>query len=190
MASSQLTASLDFLTDAAHLLRGAAPETSAHLMRHRADLVSHANVPQHELRQQHVCSACGHIMMPGQGGTRVKLETCKARQGRAAGTRKKASREAPTRTKILTCGRCQRLTKINLAAPEKSVRRRKGTRPAAGQATTTAKKTDLSDAPKKTANATSKQRAKNRKAGLQALLSQQKQEASASSLTLADFMRK
>lgn len=90
----------------------------------------------------------------------------------------------------MTCGRCQRLTKINLAAPEKSVRRRKGTRPAAGQATLTAKKTDLSDAPKKTANATSKQRAKNRKAGLQALLSQQKQEASASSLTLADFMRK
>ncbi|KAF4510949.1 hypothetical protein G6O67_002793 [Ophiocordyceps sinensis] len=168
MTSSQLTASLDFLTDAAHLLRGAAPETSAHLMRHRADLVSHANVPQHELRQQHVCSACGHIMMPGQGGTRVKLETCKARQGRAAGTRKNAS------------------------PPEKSVRRRKGTRPAAGQATTTAtaKKTDLSDAPKKTANATSKQRAKNRKAGLQALLSQQQQQASASSLTLADFMRK
>ncbi|KAM4060104.1 RNAse P rpr2/Rpp21/SNM1 subunit domain-containing protein [Hirsutella rhossiliensis] len=142
MASSQLTASLDFLTDAAHLLRGAAPETSAHLMRHRADLLSHANVPQHELQRQHVCSACGHIMIHGQ-------------------------------------------------APEQAVRRRKGPRLPAAEATTAVTKN--TDASKKTANASSKQRAKNRRAGLQALLSQQQQQqqqSSASSLTLADFRGK
>lgn len=189
MASSQLTATVDFLADAAHLLHSAAPETSAHLMRHRADLLSHANVPQHDLQRQQVCAACGHILVPGQGTT-VKLETRAARRGKAARASTKPPLEAAKRTKVLTCGRCQRLTKIGLAAPERAVRRRKGAKPPAGEATrTTAKKGAPCDASKSTANASSKQRAKSRKAGLQALLSQQQQQQQ-SSLTLASFMGK
>ncbi|RDA89046.1 hypothetical protein CP533_2360 [Ophiocordyceps camponoti-saundersi (nom. inval.)] len=127
MNSDQLAAKVDFLTDAAHLLRGSAPETSAHLMRHRSDLMSLAGVPQPQLQRQHVCSACGHIMIPGKGAL------------------------AQTKAK--------------------------------------AKTTEPLEAPKKSANASSKQRAKDRKAGLQALLSRQ-QPAARSSLTLNDFMRR
>lgn len=182
MASSQLTLSLDFLTDAAHLLRGAAPETSAHLMRHRAQVASHAGVAQHELQQQHVCSACGRIMLPGRGAC-VRLETRRARRKGAA---QPAQRPPPARAKILTCDRCRRRTEIKLAAPEPAVGRREGATAMAKQtdSRTTAKPTES----RKTANASSKQRAKNRKSGLQALLSRQQQ--SPASLTLADFVGK
>ncbi|RCI11764.1 hypothetical protein L249_7148 [Ophiocordyceps polyrhachis-furcata BCC 54312] len=53
MNSDQLAAKVDYLTDAAHLLRSSAPETSAHLMRYRSDLMSQAGVPQPQLQRQH-----------------------------------------------------------------------------------------------------------------------------------------
>ncbi|KJZ80473.1 hypothetical protein HIM_00323 [Hirsutella minnesotensis 3608] len=194
MASAHLTASLNFLTDAAHLLRGTAPETSAHLMRHRADLVSHADATQHELHRQHVCSACGHIMMPGRGTT-VKLEArrprqlSRARKGQVAGGPEKDGTGAQGPSKVISCGRCQRLTKIDLPAPEPPARRKHPRlMPATAQATA-AKEAEAPDAAKKSANASSKKRAKNRKAGLQELLSRQ-QQISTKSLTLADFVGK
>lgn len=186
MASGQLAAGLNYLTDAAHLLRGTAPEASAHLMRHRADLLFHNGLAQHELQRQHVCAACGHIMVPGQETT-LKLEAHKAlrkidRRKQSAGKAERA--QAPCRgpSKALTCGRCRRVTRIGLQAPEPAIRRRAARLPAT-------KKTEAPEAPKVSANASSKKRAKNRKGGLQALLSGQQQK-SASSLTLADFMTK
>ncbi|RDA88465.1 hypothetical protein CP532_6670 [Ophiocordyceps camponoti-leonardi (nom. inval.)] len=178
MNSDQLAAKFDFLTDAAHLLRSSAPETSAHLMRHRSDLMSVAGVPQSQLQRQHVCSACGHIMVPGKGTT-VKLETIRARKRRAKPS------EAQRRFQIITCGRCERPTRIPLDNPGPSTKtaRTKTHSKAKG------KTTEPCEAPKKSANASSKQRAKDRKAGLQALLSRQ-QPNGRSSLTLTDFMKR
>ncbi|PFH55817.1 hypothetical protein XA68_17571 [Ophiocordyceps unilateralis] len=183
MASDQLAAKLRFLTDAAHLLRSSAPETSDHLMRHRSGLMSLAGLFQPQLQRQHVCSACGHIMVPGEG-TVVRLETIRCRKRDAKASAAKASRG---RFKVVTCGRCQRPTRIGLDAPGPT------TKAAIAKAHTKlkakTKTTGPCEAPKTSANASSKQRAKDRKAGLQALLSRQ-QPASAGSLTLADFMRK
>ncbi|PHH73857.1 hypothetical protein CDD80_3530 [Ophiocordyceps camponoti-rufipedis] len=177
MASTELTTRLNFLTDAAHLLHRSAPETSAHLMRHRSNLMSRSGLSQPPLQRQHVCSACGHIMIPGQG-TVIKLETIRSRK---RGSKKPRAKASETRFKVITCGRCQRCTRIALEPPK----------PAKAHTKTKAKAktTDACDTAKKSANASSKKRAKDRKAGLQALLSRH-QPSSTGSLTLADFMKK
>ena len=187
MASAQLATDVNYLTDAAHLLRGTAPEASAHLMRHRADLLFHNGLAQHELQRQHVCAACGHIMVPGQDTT-LKLGTSQTRRKKDVKKQRvgkhleKAGNAAGGPSKALTCGRCHRVTRVGIQAPQPAVRRRIAKLPAA-------KTTEASKVPKVSANATSKKRAKNRKGGLQALLSGQQQK-SASSFTLADFMKK
>ncbi|KAG8426032.1 hypothetical protein J3459_008497 [Metarhizium acridum] len=185
MASDELSAGLNYLTDAAHLLRQTAPETSAHLMRQRDDLMLHNNLTQHEVQRQHVCGACGHIMIPGDK-TLLKLERREIhRLRRRAASQKK--REKPNAassgpTKSISCGHCSRVTTISLPAPEAATRR-KISRASAARKTVPAEPENQ----KMTANASSKKRAKNRKGGLQALLAAQQQK-STSSLSLADFM--
>ncbi|KOS22532.1 hypothetical protein ESCO_001722 [Escovopsis weberi] len=203
-APPELAASLNYLTDAAHLLRTAAPETSAHLMSQRASLLYHHGMAVSETQRQHVCGACGHIMIPGQG-TRITLESKKGRQGRqdrksrkgsghhhhTAKAKQAAAASGPV--KVISCGLCDRATRTCLPAPERATRRRM-TMPKAK------KQVDMVDkrqAPitsaanvtaNVTANASSKKRAKSRKAGLQALLSGQQQRQS-NPLSLADFGR-
>ncbi|QPG97875.1 hypothetical protein C2857_006964 [Epichloe festucae Fl1] len=181
MASQRLAADLDFLTDAAHLLRQTAPETSAHLMRQRADLMYHNGLAQHELHRQHVCDACGHIMIPGQKTT-LKLDGRRSMD--------KAASTGPV--KSITCGHCKRATRISLPAPEAVSRRKTPQAPAIN------KKTNMPVMPvsglhdqkpaSNASNASSKKRAKNRRGGLQALLSGQQQKSS-KSLSLADFVK-
>ncbi|KAJ6439577.1 PAP2 domain-containingprotein [Purpureocillium lavendulum] len=196
MASSghqhQLAKDLDYLTDAAHLLREAAPDASAHLMRHRADLMFHNNLAQHELQRQHVCSACGHIMVPGLDETTMALQRVKtswqAKRKRPNGeTLPRAEEPAAPQgpTKELTCGRCHRITRVGMGPPPAAVRGRVAKASAAKK---TEQPSTAAPAVKPSANASSKKRAKNRKAGLQALLSGQQKPAL--SLSLADFMKK
>ncbi|KYK61240.1 uncharacterized protein DCS_02382 [Drechmeria coniospora] len=193
MASAHIATDLRYLTDAAHLLRNSAPDTAAHLMRHRAGLMSHNNLCQHELQRQHVCSACGNIMVPGQD-TGVRLESSCTRTRRPSGKKtdlRSASKskgvaphssdEGPT--KVLTCGRCHRVTRVNLPAPPSAVRPQ-----ATKKKVKMATESSAASSSKLSTNASSKKRAKNRKAGLQALLSGQQQQSA--SLSLADFMRK
>uniref|UniRef100_L2GFH1 Duf866 domain protein n=1 Tax=Colletotrichum fructicola (strain Nara gc5) TaxID=1213859 RepID=L2GFH1_COLFN len=162
-----LPAHLNFLNDAAHLLRASAPETSAHLMSHHNELMFLNDVEQNDVRRQHVCGACGHIMIPGQGTT-LKMETERAlrKKRRAVKATDSKVRDEVTRSgmrKLFACGNCNTTTKISLP-PAPPV-------PAS-------------------ANSSSKKRAKNRKAGLQALLSQAKTSSSSGrSLSLADFAR-
>ncbi|OAQ61024.1 PAP2 domain-containing protein [Pochonia chlamydosporia 170] len=189
MASDQLSVGLDYLTDAAHILRQTAPETSAHLMLQRNELMFHNHLAQHEVQRQYVCGACGHIMIPGDN-TALVLE---ARQPlnlrkRTASTKgkeqpKSAASGSKGPTKTITCGHCSRVTNISLPAPE-AVTHRRTTRASAIKKTLPVE----SQNQKTTANASSKKRAKNRKGGLQALLSGQQQK-STNSLSLADFMR-
>ncbi|KAF6810584.1 Zinc finger protein ZPR1 [Colletotrichum sojae] len=192
MDVSTLPTHLNFLNDAAHLLRASALETSAYLMNHHNELMFLNDVELSDTRRQHVCGACGHIMIPGQGTT-LKLETEKAFKKRRS-TKAKANApkdEAEQRRgmhKLFTCGHCTHTTKVSFPPPHPVVRRRtkvekvsaKNQQPAAAEPAKPA-----------TANSSSKKRAKNRKAGLQALLSQAKTSSSSGrSLSLADFARK
>ncbi|KAM0515997.1 hypothetical protein ACHAPE_005618 [Trichoderma viride] len=178
---------LNYLTDAAHVLRNAAPETSAHLLSQRAALLYAHDMAPSDLQRQHVCAACGHIMIPGEA-TGLKLETLRTRtsKGRKAQTSASDKTAKPgsarERSKDFSCGLCARVTRIPLPAPEAVTRRR------ASKLKMQNSTTDEIQKPA-TANASSKNRAKNRKAGLQALLSGQQQRQS-NPLSLASFMKK
>ncbi|KAK2042835.1 RNAse P Rpr2/Rpp21/SNM1 subunit domain-containing protein [Colletotrichum somersetense] len=194
MDSSTLPAHLTYLNDAAHLLRTSAPETSAYLMNHHNELMFLNDMEQNDVRRQHVCGACGHIMIPGQS-TVLKLETEKALKRKRRGVKSRDSQakdqpqlpRAGTR-KLFNCGNCSRTTKISFPPPPPILRRR-----AKSEQLSAAKGRQSSMAePAKpaTSNSSSKKRAKNRKAGLQALLSQAKTSSSGSrNLSLADFGR-
>jgi RNase P subunit RPR2 len=203
MANEVLAPSLDFLTDAAHLLARAAPETSAHLMTQRNALMFHNGMALSDAQRQHVCGSCGHIMIPGQESI-LKLEAEKTRRKRQSKSRirkpggaKPASKPTATpagRLKNWVCGKCERYTKIRLPPAPRMVRR---VRPVTTAGSSTAKSSfkaapSLVDPPKASANASSKKRAKNRKQGLQALLQQSQSSSSKAGLglSLTDFMKR
>lgn len=207
MLSSELGPQLQFLTDAAHLLSASSPETSAFLMSRRTSLLVDHDVPVTDHQRQHVCSCCGHIMVPGQG-TELRLGVDRTLKGRvrkqptAQGAPPAAApptSQRPGISKVFTCGKCSRYTKLQLPAPKplkargknKSVEQHKAPqekRPAASASSSSTEPARLS------ANASSKKRAKNRKAGLQALLDQRSGQGSSASsglgLSLSDFMKK
>ncbi len=137
------------------------------------------------VQRQHVCGACGHIMITGDGTT-LKLQSrreLRRKQGNQQQTPSRVQDQAAERVKTVTCGRCSKTTTADLAPPDRIVRRKAARQPDQAKA-------QPSGTPKPvTANASSKKRAKNRKAGLQALLSGQQQQK-ANPLTLGDFMRK
>ncbi|KAL6892341.1 hypothetical protein GGI43DRAFT_192291 [Trichoderma evansii] len=179
---------INYLTDAAHMLQNAAPEISAHLLSQRASLLYAHDMAPSDFQRQHVCAACGHIMIPGQG-TELKLETLRTlrtmkRKSKSSTSDKTAKPgSARERSKDFSCGFCARVTRIPLPAPA-AVIRRKATKSKMQNSTA-----DTEIQKPATANASSKKRAKNRKAGLQALLSGQQQRQS-NPLSLASFMKK
>ncbi|TLS25553.1 hypothetical protein PpBr36_07201 [Pyricularia pennisetigena] len=205
--TEQLAGQMGFLTDAAHLLARSAPETSAYLLLQRnAVLLSH-DVILSDAQKEHVCGGCGHIMIPGHGDF-LRIDAEKAVLRRRRGSRlnpgqqqkelkqgRKERQAGPA--KVYTCGMCHRYTKLGLSTPEPIRRRRKrptvevqGQSPAAAKAGVD-KTREQTPIVAPSANASSKKRAKNRKAGLQALLSQKQNEtANKSGLSLADFLSK
>ncbi|KAI0543333.1 hypothetical protein F4679DRAFT_127604 [Xylaria curta] len=210
MAADPLPATLSFLTDAAHLLVSASPESSAYLMSQRNSLMSNNNLDQPDVQRQHVCGCCGHIMIFGLGDV-LKMDSRKTdRKIRRSSSKQQKVEEAPLRSgcrKTLTCSKCGRYTRINLPPPTRISRRRSKYVPrptmtanAADAATpSTSKYTGTSsvvaspgEPAKISANASSKKRAKNRKQGLQALLQQQSSNSKSQAglgLSLADFMQ-
>lgn len=186
MALLELTGTIDYLTNAAHLLHTSSPQISAHLMSQRSSILSTFAISISDNQRQHVCSACGHIMIAYQE-TLLKVETSRAirkRRGKksASAAERATIEQPPTKAKVIQCGNCQRTTKIQLPHPGPAKRHKARIQPVAKKAAVAA------EPPKATANATSKKRAKNRKAGLQALLSGQQQAANP--LSLANFMKK
>ncbi|KAF5022381.1 hypothetical protein F66182_5582 [Fusarium sp. NRRL 66182] len=187
MALSELPGTIDFLTDAAHLLRTTAPETSAHLMTHRGHLLEQHGVSAPDIEQQHVCGGCGLIMVPGQEAT-LKFDSrknirrkIKDKKSSNSSTPKLAS-EVGGPCKAFHCNNCHRDTRVSISAPGPAVR------PKTAAQSKIKKVAAPLEASKPTSNASSKKRAKNRKAGLQALLSGQKQQ-SANPLSLSHFMK-
>uniref|UniRef100_A0A8H7NDM6 Uncharacterized protein n=1 Tax=Bionectria ochroleuca TaxID=29856 RepID=A0A8H7NDM6_BIOOC len=185
METPQLSKTIEYLTDAAHFLHETAPETAAHLMAQRRDLMYEHKLSPHENQRQHVCGACGNIMIPGTGST---FRFQRPRHGR-----KKPQPSKPTAksmTKTITCGMCDGKTRIGLTDSIAPVRYKSRKAPST-KAKSLAEATSSTgpDQLKLSSNAGSKKRAKNRKAGLQALLSGQRQQQS-NPLSLADFMKK
>lgn len=185
MALPELPGTIHFLTDAAHLLHNTAPEISAHLMSQRGELLYRHGIPLPEVQRQHACGACGQIFVHGQG-SKMKLESRK--RGTTTPKSKRSTSQAPATSgeaidscKTLHCEKCQRTTRIPMGPPGSAVRRKT-------KAPVIAKKETRSEAPKQTINASSKKRSKNRKAGLQALLSGQKQQGT-NPLSLSSFMK-
>lgn len=184
--SSNLSAQLNFLSDAAHLLSRTAPETSAYLMSRRTNLVLNHDLPTSAVQQQHVCSCCGHIM---QVGSRLKFQ---ARQGPPSRSRRQGARKTEVgrsavpgsaASKVFTCGNCGRDTAIALPPPN-PISRKKPVRPQEPSVQNTQTR-------KPSAGASSRKRAKSRKAGLQALLvNRGANQPKASGLSLTDFMKK
>lgn len=180
MAAVQPLLAANFLSDAAHLLRQAAPETSAYLMSECADHISRQGSSVSDTYRQHVCMACGHIMMPGNEDI-LRLEArrisrTKQKSVKGAGD---ASTTGPSKT--IACGHCKSVTRVQMSAPEKISRSNILKRVTAVIPNISA------ETPKPTANSSSKKRAKNRKAGLQALLSSQQKPSGG--LSLASFMK-
>ncbi|KAJ2988265.1 hypothetical protein NUW58_g4068 [Xylaria curta] len=205
MAVDPLPATLSFLTDAAHLLALASPETSAHLMSQRNSLMFHNELDQPDVQRQHVCGCCGHIMIAGLGDV-LTLQSGKSTRKRRPSSKKQKAETAPSRSgcrKTLTCNMCGRYTNINFPPPARiSKRRAKQTaRPTmvastadatvATSASARSTAASPSETTKTSANASSKKRAKNRKQGLQALLQQSSNSKSQAGLglSLADFMQ-
>lgn len=216
-SSTQLSATLDFLTDAAHLLATTAPETSAFLMNQRGNLMFENELPQSDVHRQHVCSCCGHIMIPGHGSL-LKFEHQKAVRKRLRAGQQftktpvqtkqqdQESRKGPV--KRITCGYCTRKTEIKFPAPAPVSRRSINLKTQPQQQASKTAATGLKPSaaptlgslaglsahkPTPSSSANSKKRAKSRKAGLQALLDQSnasKASRPGLGLSLADFMQK
>lgn len=222
MGLSDLSPQVQFLNDAAHLLSHSSPETSAFLMRRRNELLVENDIPISDTQRQHVCSACGHIMIPGfhQEDT-LKIQTEKHNEvlqrskKRSSKTSSRASQQqknssTPTAvppppaarampagvSKVITCSSCSRKTRLKLEGPKRISRVRRAN--LESKALVDGRKLQQCPAepvkpPPSSANASSKKRAKNRKAGLQALLDQKKSSGPSSSgfgLSLSDFMKK
>lgn len=195
MATDFLSPTLNFLTDAAHLLAQTAPETSAHLMSQRGALMFHNDLPLSDVQRQHVCGSCGHIMVPGNADL-LKLESNKAPRRKRKGkvTAGRASAQTTGLRKTLTCGMCGRYTQIALPPAPPIVRRAKQAK-GSGASSLPADQPPAAPTPapapaKPSANASSKKRAKNRKQGLQALLQSQAASGPKVGLSLSDFMKK
>ncbi|KAI1098818.1 hypothetical protein F4804DRAFT_112980 [Jackrogersella minutella] len=203
MASDNFPQSANFLTDAAHLLTKSAPETSAYLMAQRNSLMFHNDLEQWDMQKQHVCGACGHIMIPGQG-SELKIYANKAirkKKNEKKSSNSKSLNEKKALTvgcrKRLTCGMCGRYTDISIP-PAAPISRRRALNPTKSL-TLGATRSNVSapnppETAKVSANASSKKRAKSRKQGLQALLQQAQSSASKPQtglgLSLSDFMMK
>ncbi|OTA95153.1 hypothetical protein M434DRAFT_29189 [Hypoxylon sp. CO27-5] len=203
MASDTLPDSLGFLTDAAHLLMKTAPETSAYLMMQRNLLMFHNDLEQSDMQRQHVCGACGHIMIPGQG-SELKMESNKAIRRKRLGKRNGASKSPGSKKvsavgcgKRINCGMCGRYTNTSVPPAPPVSRRRllkptKPTKPLTLGALHSNASAPVPEPVKVSANVSSKKRAKSRKQGLQALLqqAQSSKPQNGLGLSLNDFMMK
>lgn len=188
MLFTDLAPQAHFLSNAAHLLATTSPETSAFLMSRRNELLVENDIAIPDSQQQRVCSCCGHIMVPGHGST-LRIETGKVMRPRTKSRHHQGQRAMPGGiSKVMTCGHCGKESRMKLDGPSRISRHKKAAQAVVPQA----RQAQPSEPAKVSASASSKKRAKNRKAGLQALLDQKQSSAPSSGfgLSLSDFMKK
>lgn len=176
-----------YLQNAAHLLAVSSPTASALLGSARNQLIddmkTEATTKELEALRRDTCHACGNVMVPGWSCTI---------QGKSRRKQKGMKQDAKTNdlaTKIIiNCSRCQRQTENPLPGqPRKHLRRSKSVAFSEPAATASIASKDAGSGAPKTANASSKQRQKARKGGLQAMLEKNKTQSSNQGLDLMDF---
>lgn len=184
MSEDQQVQTLNYLQDAGYLLQRTAPEISAHLLNHRSNLARKTASSATDIQRQHVCVACGQIFVLGVNSS-MNLRPRESKRGTKSNDPDVTPRhDGPS--KGLSCGSCRQTTVIKIPGPGPVPRRQRKaksaieTKPEVGAS-------NYASNPKSNLNASSKKRAKNRKAGLQALLSSQPKQNK--SLSLSDFMR-
>lgn len=210
MATLNLQARLSYLTDAAHLLAASAPETSSYLMNKRNSLTAKHGIAISDVEKQHACVACGNILIPGSSAV-LKIESDKAllrkrsslqrpnhrlsgQPGTSSGSQGKSAGQSKVErvgiTKTVSCDRCARTTVVQLPPAPVVGHVKRHQRAKVAKPLDKASAAEVPVAKTTSVNAVSKKRAKNRKAGLQALLADSKASKPSSGLSLASFMKK
>jgi hypothetical protein len=192
MATPAVELRAKFLQDAAHLLAASSPSAAAFLGAARDRLVDDAALDlapkERDALRRECCGACGNLMVPGWS-CRVSHRVQAANGGASKDVAKHAAR--PDKLLVYTCLRCRRETvqTLQLKSPRHVAKKRKVV--SSHQPALPVKKAveeDDDSKVAKSANASSKQRKKARKGGLQAMLEKSKaQSASQGGLDLMDF---
>jgi len=191
-----LNAQLQFLKQAANQLAISAPVVSAslgsthnRLSIHTEEDPKQANKNRDALRRD-VCGACGTLMIPGCSCTVSYQSSSTRAKTSPVHTRKTAAKQV-----VYTCLRCDRKTVLSLQprAPKHVTSKGRHLRGLRSEAFDPLPEQGEGEKEgSKSANATSKQRKKARKGGLQAMLEKNKTQSSSQSglgLDLMDFMQ-
>jgi hypothetical protein len=186
-----LEARASYLREAAHLLAISSPSTSAFLGAAQNKLLQDAEIALSskvlDAHRREICGTCGNLMIPGWS---CEIEN-KARTGRTkVHSKDPKPGDAPTASSciIYHCLRCHRRTVQALQSqPRRHLNKAKSL--VIPQSNTAASDTTREDDTKKprAVNASSKQRQKARKGGLQAMLEKNKSQSSSQGLDLMDF---
>jgi RNase P subunit RPR2 len=180
----------NYLQEAAHLLAASSPTASAFLGSAKNRLAQDAEIalPTKELDalRRETCGACGNLMVPGWS-CKILNKPRVRKAGRDKKTKPKDIALENTST-VYHCLRCHRKTEHRLQ-PQPRRQLRKSTTLVVMQPKMSTIKSVTEDDSKtsKTANASSKQRQKARKGGLQAMLEKNKSQSSNQGLDLMDF---
>ncbi|KAL5120225.1 hypothetical protein ACEQ8H_001782 [Pleosporales sp. CAS-2024a] len=191
MAATDLTnRRAGYLHEAAHLLAFSAPSASAFLGAAKNRLIHDAGrdltAKEQDMLRRETCGACGNLLVPAWSCQINSLPKRRTTQSRNKAQTHRLS--APT-CMVYQCLRCRRQTEQELPPkPRRQLKR--------ASANSSTQLPILTDKPlaqddvraPKTANASSKQRQKSRKGGLQAMLERNKTQKSAPGLDLMDFM--
>lgn len=183
MAQAEQELRAQFLHNAAHLLAVSSPAAAAFLGQARDRLVQDAGLQippkEYDAYRRDICGACGNIMLPGWSCEVFIRSQCKtAPPKRNDGSKAVAAAAATPEAKVVRkCLRCHRETLQALQPkPRRSMRGRSRIPTVAPAAPLDSSRREVDNAAVKTANATSKQRQKARKGGLQAMLEKSKSQ--------------
>lgn len=179
--ADQIELKARFLQEAAHLLAVSSPTTAASLGHARNRLVEDGELqlPSKETDafRRGVCGACGNIMIPGWS-CKVSKNTHPKHQEKKDKVNTKETLK-PDKSIRYTCLRCHRDTHQCMQQRPRHQNRKSATSLDTELATRIKRATnEAGDTAPKTMNATSKQRQKARRGGLQAMLEKKKTEAS------------
>ena len=194
MVSASANARFSFLEEAARHYARTDPSTSAHLNLQNKIEAETQSITQPKKDGSEYCKACGTLRLLGVN-TKISIVSDRPKGSKLKKSFKSRSSALrvvlqPTKHLITKCLICHRYDKRLLKSQEpKSKRSALATSVVPPQAGTMFQQPkDTTDSVAK--NASSKQRARARKGGLQALLQREKQAPADTGLNLMDFMRK
>ncbi|KAF2832943.1 hypothetical protein CC86DRAFT_2265 [Ophiobolus disseminans] len=178
-----------YLRDAAHLLAVSSPSACAFLGTARDQLIENSQLEvqpkERDTFRRETCGACGNLMIPGWS-CKISNDTQTQKPSREG---KRTTNDSVTSetSLIYKCLRCNRQTKQILPSrSQRRMRKKKSIAISNLETASTLKKEDDTKMPK-TTNASSKQRQKARKGGLQAMLDKNKTQAAKPGYDLMDF---